>query len=162
MEDIKETLMRGAKNGGICAEGYEHMRVSNIDSLIDYYIENPDWCLERGFPGLDVLRSEFSDIEFKGIYIDKEFNGELLNDTQAYIFHNCRGVVRVGLNVYESIIPMMYFANGCKMRLIGVGEDIKGVKLPPTWVPLYIFGKNDIQARDNKYVKFAKNKYKLL
>lgn len=144
--------MEGARRGGICAEGYDKMRGYGRDKLIDYYIENPDWCLERDFPTLSVLRECFSDIEDKGVYIDKTFNGELLNDLQAYIFHNCKGTIKVGLNVEKAVLPMLYLSNGCRLRIIGTGVLTKN----PSEIPVYTFGENDVSARNNRYVRFRK------
>lgn len=144
--------MNGARLGGICADGYALMRSYDRDSLIDYYIKNPDWCLERNFPTLPVFREHFSDIEHKGIFVGKKFHGELLNDLQVYIFHNCKGTIKVGLNVDKAILPMLYLANGCRLRIVGTGVCAK----KPSEIPVYTFGKNDVSARDNKFVRFKR------
>ena len=59
--------MREARQRGICAEGYGFMRGCDRDQLVDYYVANPDWCMEQMFPSLDFLHSEFSDCEDKGV-----------------------------------------------------------------------------------------------
>lgn len=161
MSDLKEQLMALAREKGICAPGYEEMRVDDIDALVDYYVQNPDWCMERDFPTLPVLREHFSNIEDKGVFVGKTFHGELLNDLQTYIFHNCKGTVKVGLNVDKGIIPMLYVANGCRMRFVGVGDVVPSRK-QRSIVPVYIFGDNDISARDNKYVVFNRNENELI
>lgn len=150
--EIKEVLMKEARRGGICAEGYDKMREYDRDKLIDYYLENPDWCLERNFPTLSELREHFSDIEGKGVYIDKTFHGELLNDLQVYVFHNCKGTIKVGLNIEKAILPMLYLSNGCRLRIVGTGIFTK----TPSEIPVYTFGKNDVSARDNRFVRFKK------
>lgn len=151
--EIKEELMQEARSGGICKDGYEYMRTCNVDKLIDYYIQNPDWCLERNYPTLNYLEEHFADKQCKGIYVGEKFNGELLDEKQVYIFHNCKGTIKVGLNIKKAIIPMLYIANNCRIKIVGVGED--GMR--QSEVPIYIFGKNDVSAHNNKYVKF--NKY---
>ena len=151
--EIKEKLMADAKQNDICAEGYSHMRASDRNMLIEYYVANPDWCLERNFPQLEVLTEHFSDCEDKGVYVNKTFKGELLNDLQVYVFHHCKGTIKVGLNVEKAILPMLYIANGCRLRIVGVGQE--GVSRP-SGIPIYIFGKNDLSARNNRYVKFTK------
>lgn len=151
--------MESARRGGICAEGYGKMRGYDRDGLIGYYLENPDWCLERNFPTLSELREHFSDIEHKGVYIDKTFHGELLNDLQVYVFHNCKGEIKVGLNAEKAIIPMFYIANGCKLKVVGVG-NIKPLR--PSIVPVYVFGKNSLKANNNIYVEFRRYDNKLL
>ena len=85
MEEMqwKETLMEDARRGGICAEGYGLMRGYDRDELIGYYLSNPDWSIERGFPSLELLRREFSDIEDKGVFVGKTFDGEVNDKLQA-------------------------------------------------------------------------------
>ena len=156
---LKERLMSDARCGGICAEGYGLMRGYDRDELIAYYLANPDWCMERGFPNLEILRREFSDIEDKGVYVGKTFDGEVFSDKQVYIFHDCKGTIKVAMDYGNAVIPMLYFANGCRMRVTCTQkENLKS----PIDVPLYIFGKNDIQARSNIYAKFIKHKHGLL
>lgn len=160
MNSIKETLVNVAHAKGICAEGYKQMLESaDVGAMVDYYVANPDWCLERDFPTLQMLRDHFRDVTNKGVFVDKTFNGELLNDLQAYIFHNCKGTIKVGLNVDKAIIPMLYLANGCRLRILGVGDIVPKV---PSEVPIYTFGKNDVSAKNNKYVEFITYKHKLL
>lgn len=158
MNTLKEKLMLEARAKGICAEGYGTMRVDDIDALVDYYIENPDWALERDYPTLAVLKEHFSGMGDKGVFVGRTFHGEVLNDLQAYIFHDCKGTVKVGLNVEKKIIPMLYVANGCRLRFVGVGDYAPRNPDERCIVPLYSFGRNDISARDNKYVMF--NRYK--
>lgn len=131
--ELKETLMREARVQGICAEGYGHMREYNLDGLVDYYIQNPDWSIERGFPSLDVLRSEFSGIEDRGVFIGKNFNGEVFDKLQVYIFHDCKGTIKVAMDYENAIIPMFYFANGCDIRVECEQENTPAIR-----VPLYI------------------------
>lgn len=130
---MKETLMEDARRGGICAEGYGLMRGYDRDGLIDFYVENPDWCMERDFPSLELLRREFSDIEDRGVFIGKTFDGETFDKLQTYIFHDCKGTIKVAMDYDNAVIPMLYFANGCKMRIVcGQKND------PAINVPLYI------------------------
>lgn len=158
--DIKRRLIEGAVKLGICHDGAKEMRGStDIDTLVDYYVANPDWCLERDFPDMQMLRCHFADVSNKGVFVDRTFNGETLNDLQTYIFHNCKGTIRVGLNVDKAIIPMLYLANGCRLRVVGVGDVVTKV---PSQVPVYVFGKNDISAKDNKYVSFNIYKHELI
>ncbi len=154
--------MSEARAKGICAEGYEEMRIDNVDALIDYYTQNPDWCMERDFPTLATLKEHFADVGDKGVFVGRTFHGELLNERQAYIFHNCRGTVKVGLNVERANIPMIYVANGCRLRFVGVGEYAPKNPDERSIVPVYSFGKNDISARDNKYVAFSRYKSELI
>lgn len=130
---MKETLMEDARRGGICAEGYGLMRGYDRDELIDYYVANPDWSIERGFPSLELLRREFTDIEDKGVFVGMTFNGEVFDKLQTYIFHDCKGTIRVAMDYNNAIIPMLYFANGCKIRV-----ECEQRNDPAINVPLYI------------------------
>lgn len=129
---LKERLMSDARRGGICAEGYGLMRGYDRDRLIDYYLTNPDWCMERNFPSLELLRREFSDIGDKGVYVGKTFDGETLSGRQVYVFHNCKGLVNVAMDYENAVIPMLYFANGCDMTV-----GCKQSNDPPIRVPVY-------------------------
>lgn len=151
MKDLREQLIDIAHAKGICSDGFKQMLQSpDIDALVKYYIANPDWCMERDFPSLSFLREHFADIGNKGIFVDKEFNGELLNERQVYIFHHCKGTIKVSLNVDKAIIPMLYFANGCNVA-------IKVYSLPllaRMCIPIYIFGENEITTEDDGNVEY--------
>lgn len=157
--ELKEQLMSGARQGGICAEGYAKMRSKEREGMIAYYVENPDWCMERGFPSMEVLKAEFSDTEDYGVYVGKHFQGEVFGRKQAYIFHGCTGEIYVEMDYANALIPMLYFGNGCKIRVKCRQEANKKM---PIRVPIYEFGKNDIQARDNAYAKYKRIKREML
>ncbi len=135
---LKEMLMEEARRGGICADGFREMRTDSIGELVDYYIANPDWCMERSFPSLDILHSEFSDIEDKGVYVGKTFNGEVFSEKQVYIFHDCKGTIKVAMDYDNAVIPMLYFANGCNMTI-----SCNQPNNPPIRVPLYVTDEGD-------------------
>lgn len=152
MDFPKEKLINAAQAKGICDGGMQRLLASpDVNDMINYYVENPDWCLERDFPSLQTLRDHIPDLTKKGVYVDHAFHGEVLNDLQTYIFHNCKGTIKVGLNVDKAIIPMLYVANGCRLRIVGTGEV---APKKPSEVPIYIFGKNDLSARNNKFVTY--------
>lgn len=151
--------MNEARRCGICADGYRLMRGYDRERLIDYYVANPDWGMERGFPSLELLRSEFSDIQDKGVFVGRTFDGETFGKLQTYIFHGCKGTIRVAMDYEKAVIPMLYFANGCRMRVICDQEENRKA---PIVVPVYIFGKNDVQARDCAYARFNRIKRPLL
>lgn len=125
--------MTSARSVGICKDGYSQMRGYDRDGLVSYYVENPDWCIERGFPSLETIRREFSDIEDKGVFVGKTFDGEVFDKLQAYIFHDCKGTINVAMDYDNAVIPMLYFANGCKIR-VKCEQDNK----PMIIVPLYV------------------------
>ena len=126
-----------------CA-GYSELAArakTKVDALA-LYKRIIDWCLENNSPSVDLLRQYRQDCAYNGIFIDRHFDGELLTDSPVYVFHNCSGTIHVGLNVKRRIIPMLYFANGCDMTVVGEGPS-------KVRVPLYVFGKNRIEAEEN-------------
>lgn len=157
--DVRKTLMDIARNEGICGEGYKRMSESGIDGLLSYYVQNPDWCMERSYPSIEEIRSLFSKetLERHGVYVDKVFNGDLLDRKQAYIFHNCSGHINVALNYDDEIIPMLYFANGCDM-VIGCRQE----NIFPIRVPIYIFGENTVKTEDTPNANFIIYRHNLL
>lgn len=136
MDEIwKKQLRREASSHGMCEENRIALsQVTSKKDAIELYKKTIDWALEQGYPSLNTIRSFFSDCEEYGIYVDKTFHGEELLEHQVYVFHNCQGTIRVGLNTEKKIIPMLYFANGCKMKVESAGPKELAVK-----VPLYIF-----------------------
>lgn len=142
----KPYLQRLAREHRMCADNRAYLSACETkEDAIRLYKQTIDWALEEEYPDLDFLRKEFSDQQSQGIYIDHNFDGEILNEHQVYVFHNCTGTIRVGLNLAKKIIPMCYFANGCNMTILG----IEGERVFPDRVPLYIFGENNIDASNS-------------
>lgn len=142
----KDSLIRYGKLNSMCAENIDALKDCGTKSeAIQLYKKTIDWALERNYPSLEVLRSEFNCFQDDGLYIDHTFNGETLNEHQVYVFHNCKGIIRVGLNSDKAIIPMLYFANGCEMTV----EGINAMRIMPDVVPCYIFGDNHILAEND-------------
>jgi len=138
-------LRREASLHHMCEEN--RAALNKIDNKVDaiaLYKKTIDWALEENYPDLDTIRSEFSDCDACGIFVDKVFHDEVLIDHQVYVFHNCRGSIRTGLNVDKRIIPMLYFANGCDMDIKGIEGSGMSVR-----VPLYVFGKNRIGSEQS-------------
>lgn len=154
--------MAQARIKDMCDPGFERLCSDSMDGLVDYYKEMPDWCMERDFPDLETLTEIFAGREDKGVFAGKVFHGELLNDSQTYIFHNCRGTIKVGLNVSKGLIPMLYLGNKCRLRIVGTGDYKPKKKSDRSMVPVYTFGKNDVSAKDNAYVQFIHHKNDLI
>lgn len=109
---------------------------TKVDAL-RLYKARADWSLKRNFPSLDFIRSEFAGMEDEGLYVDKTFHGELLNDRQSYFLHHCDGEISLNINREKRIIPMIYVANGCRLRLRRTGGFPSPLKLK---IPIYVFG----------------------
>ena len=142
----KDSLLRYGKLNSMCAENIEALKECETKSdAIQLYKKTIDWALERNYPSLEILRSEFADCQGDGLFIDHIFNGETLNENQVYVFHNCKGTIKVGLNTDKAIIPMLYFANNCEMTI----EGINAMRVMPDIIPCYVFGDNSIAAEND-------------
>lgn len=131
-------LRREASSHHMCEENRRALEsVDTLEKAISLYKKTIDWALEEGYPSYSVLQKHFSECGQYGVFVDKEFHGELLDDLEVYVFHNCRGPIRTGLNVEKRIIPMMYFSNGCEMTILANENEFCDI---PSMVPLYIFG----------------------
>ena len=156
-EQLKERLLQLAKADNICVDGYRRVVGSNRQEMIAYYKQMIDWCLERNYPDYAILQEHFSDCEDEGIYIGKEFNGEIFSSQQVYVFHNCKGTINVQMDYENEIIPMLYFANKCDMRVICTLENIIPIR-----VPLYIFGENCVESNDSDNAQYVRYITRLL
>ena len=153
MTSWKEYLLRQARLESMCTENMDALRACETkDDAVALYKKTIDWALEKNYPPVNFIRNEFGDCEHLGIIIDKTFNGELLNEHQCYVFHNCKGHITVDINIPLKIIPMLYFANGCDLSISRADTP----HTLPIRVPLYIFGENNISAEDNNDVTFKK------
>lgn len=151
----KRQLRREASAHGMCRENrFALDSVETKEEAVSLYKKTIDWALEEGYPNFGTIQRDFSDCEDLGIFVNKEFHGELLNDQQVYVFHHCTGRIRTGLNTKERIIPMLYFANGCDMTLAPGGDQSSEVR-----VPLYVFGRNLIKLDASGNVVFKTYKF---
>lgn len=142
----KRQLRREASAHHMCAENRTALDGAETkEQAISLYKRTIDWALEEGYPSISTLRRDFSDCGEYGIYVDRHFDGDILNQHQVYVFHNCTGTIRTGLNLKKRIIPMLYFANGCDMDVKGIRNSAMQVR-----VPLYVFGDNRIGAEQSE------------
>lgn len=149
----KEYLLRQARLHSMCTENLEALRACNTKAdAVALYKKTIDWALEENYPPINFIRNEFGDCENLGVYIDRTFHGELFDEHQCYVFHNCRGYITVDINIQKKIIPMLYFANGCQLS---VGRA-NSAHTMPIRVPLYIYGENTIVADDDEDIIFTK------
>ena len=153
----KPYLQRLAREHKMCADNRAYLNACETkEDAIRLYKQTIDWALEEEYPDLDFIRKEFANQERDGIYVCHHFDGDILNEQQVYVFHNCTGTIRVGLNLAKKIIPMCYFANKCDMKILG----IDGERIFPDRVPLYIFGDNKINASNSNTMEVRIYKHK--
>lgn len=154
----KRHLQREARLHRMCADNQAYLNAcENKEDAIRLYKQTIDWALEEDYPDIDFLRKEFADQQSQGIYIDQHFDNVVLNDQQVYVFHNCTGTIRVGLNLEKEIIPMCYFANGCCMTVLG----LEGERMIPDRVPLYLFGENVVNTINSSSLEVRIYKHKV-
>ena len=152
-EEIKQQLIADAQAVGICSDGLARLQNSTIGDAVGYYVQNPDWCIERNFPTLRFIKEHFADCEDMGVFVNKQFKGEVLCGKQTYILHNCKGHVYVAMDYENNIIPMLYAANGTR---ISVRCKQKENRRHPITVHVYIFDNCQVQARDSLLATFVK------
>lgn len=143
-------LRREASSHGMCKENRDALdSIETKADAISLYKKTIDWALEEGYPNFGIIQRDFSDCAEYGVFVNRDFHGELFADEKVYIFHHCTGWIRTGLNVQKRIIPMMYFANGCNMTVKPNGRNVTPIR-----VPLYVFGENLVRAKDSEDVVF--------
>lgn len=128
--------------------------VSDRHEAIALYLRTIDWALEENYPKLPTIREFFADCENEGVFVDRHFHGEILNALPVYVFHNCTGTIRTGLNTKEKVIPMLYFANGCDVSVWA--SDTLGLG---TRVPLYVFGDNKVLPEQSDNIECKTYKF---
>lgn len=146
-KDWKKQLRHEASLHHMCGEN--RAALSEVKSKVEavaLYKKTVDWAIKEGYPDMETIRRYFSDADASGVFVDRHFDGEVLDDQQVYVFHNCTGTIRTGLNVDKAIIPMLHFANGCDMRVESCNAD----NMPcPVRVPLYIYGDSRVEAEES-------------
>ena len=151
----KRQLRREASAHGMCQENRDAlMSIESLDEAVALYKKTIDWALEEGYPNFGTLQRYFSDCGKYGVFVNRDFHGDLLNDQQVYVFHHCTGWIRVCLNTEKRIIPMLYFANGCDMLIRPNGSSNLEIR-----VPLYIFGSNIVKTDSSGDVLFKNYKF---
>ena len=151
-QDWKFLLIKEAKEYNMCTENFKALYHTTFkDEAVRLYKKTINWALEREFPSLDVLRQDFSDMEDEGLFIDKNFKGDILMDKQYYVFHNCKGTIKVGLNKGKKIIPVLYIANGCELNIEGIE-----INSPiPLSINIISYGDNKVFVEQKDNVKYV-------
>lgn len=113
MSNLSDKLLTKAVDAGLCAE---HTTAWNSDwshsDLVNYYKTNPNWCLERHFPSLDILQECFNDSLTKsmGVYVNSFVT--LRATDLCYVFNNCK------VGVITSAVTRLYFGLNTEAHII--------------------------------------------
>lgn len=77
------------------------------------------WALQERYPTKEELLT-FTDEETlakNGVFINKVFKGELIDNHICCVFLGCKGWIRTGLNKEKGIIPMLYLSEGSNLKI---------------------------------------------
>lgn len=156
-ENWKEALLRQGKIKRMCADNLTALRLCETrEQSITLYKKTIDWALENNYPPLSVIREDFHDCEDMGIFVDKKLD-ITISKLQVYVFHNCKGIINVEMDYEGCNIPMLYFANGCDVKVTCKQKNRHAIR-----VPLYIFGENKIRIADTPNADFAEYRLPIL
>ena len=144
----KPMVVTDAEKAGVCGQYLELLeRQKDLTNFLSLYRRGARWSLEHNVPRIDMLRQCTEErLDLHGIYIDRHFDGDIFWDRQVYIFHNCTGTIRTGLNLDRRIAPILYFANGCNMRIESANADCITT---PVHIPIYVYNNSHIEAEDS-------------
>lgn len=122
--DLSEELLQLACDANLCNQFQREWKDRDKIGLVQFYKENPDWCLERQYPTLDYLERNFNSEEVRkeGVYVSIFVDGDIL-DEQVYIFVNCTGTAYIKFDAKKKIFPMIYLSEGSRMTFIVDGSS---------------------------------------
>lgn len=94
-------------------------RCHSASQAIRLYKNCISWALQEQYPTKEdlLLFADRETLAENGVFIDKHFEGELINNHICCVFLNCTGDIRVRLNLEKTIIPMLYLSDGSKLRV---------------------------------------------
>ena len=113
MGDLNIKLKTEAVRAGLCAEHTDRWNTGwNKAALVEYYKANPDWCLERHYPALTILKEYFNDDDTRqqGVYIDSFVT--LRATDLCYIFNNCKA------GIITNAVTRLYFGLETEAHII--------------------------------------------
>lgn len=113
MGDLNIKLKTEAVGAGLCAEHTDRWNTGwNKAALVEYYKANPDWCLERHYPALTILKEYFNDDDTRqqGVYIDSFVT--LRATGLCYIFNNCKA------GIITNAVTRLYFGLETEAHII--------------------------------------------
>ena len=151
MTEWKEYLLGQAERNQMCTPFFDALKgCQSKVNAIRLYKKNVTWAAENNYPPLNVLRRDFPGYESEGIFVDRVFDGQLFKKQQVYVLHNCSGRITIDINTEHQSIPMLYIANGCNLII----ERAEGEDKLPISVPVYVFGSNNVVAKDTNRIHF--------
>jgi len=117
MSNLSDNLKQMAINNGLCQDHIKSWRNYSDEELIEYYVTNPCWCIERNFPSNKFIIDNFiqSDLNKHGIFInDKLTDKDIKNNT--LIISDCVG--EIGVNAYRVVRAYVSGNSHIKFKII--------------------------------------------
>lgn len=139
-EELSETLKDMGRAIGMCDKFYDRwIDGMDIDTMLDFYVQGLDFCIEKDFPPLDFIRRNFSmeDLHRHHIYLDENVNLEGESGTYIFLGH-CTGRVHFG----DFCISGVYIRHSSDLKLLSDGFS-------RVFVSLYEDGGCDAVAQDS-------------
>lgn len=94
-------------------------RCDTAAQAIRLYKNCISWALQERYPTKDEMLA-FASHEVwaeNGVYIDRHFSGERIDDHICCVFIGCDGWICTGLNAEKAIIPMLYLSEQSDLKI---------------------------------------------
>lgn len=122
--NASEKIREDARRAGLCDQHYDAWKPEwTIPQLIDYFLQNPNWCMKNHFPPVETFLKygNTNEVRNKGVFVDDAVTARALLST--YVFMKCV----VGMLVNR--VCSMYFRDGCKAKVIAESGAILSVSI---------------------------------
>jgi hypothetical protein len=151
MEDWKRHLLYLAAKTGMCDPYMAALKeCRDKREAVELYKKELNWALSVDYPPFPTIAGEFRGMESEGVFVGHTFSGEVFKRQQCYIFHRCMGEVAVDIDTERSVIPMLYVANGCDLRIRRADTSDRLAII----VPIYVFGENHVVPMEADNIRF--------
>ena len=141
---LSEEILKQAVNAGLCKEHTAKWnRNWTADDMLKYYKANPNWCMERRFPPLDILEKYRN--HSLNIFVSEDVT--MRASGLCYIFVNCNAGI-----ITRDIVRLYFSLDSNAKIVVEDGGDLV--------VDTYDDTKLDIELRGNaRCVVYMHGKY---
>lgn len=111
--NTSEKIREAARKAGLCDEHYKSWDINwSISDMVDYFMRNPNWCMQTRFPSIDMFKKygDGNELCKKGVFVDMAVTTRAV--LSNYIFLKCF------VGVICDNVCSMYFRDGCKAKII--------------------------------------------
>lgn len=167
--NIKKHLHTIALDNGMTEKcNVKYSQISTIDSLLEMYISNIDFCFSNSFPTNGYIRRNLKGkMEHKGIYLDDFI--DLHNQREVV----CLGDSRLNYLADEFSVTQMYLRDNVKAKIVAkenafimidifdnVQLEIEASDKANVRVNCYKGAKVTFKSNDDSYVKISNKDFK--